>query len=286
MKNKNIQITKAMAREILDSRGNPTVEVEIILSGGQKARAGVPSGASTGSREALELRDGDKTRFNGKGVLKAVENVEGVINEKIKGLDAAHQAEIDAILLELDGTPNKGNLGANAALANNDVNFCLVPEVSFTLEAFLEALKARLEKRGHAVIVAGEGAGQSLMAETGQKDASGNIRFEDIGLFLKDRIKTFFKEGGMKVELKYIDPSYTIRSLPANSRDSAFCLILGHNAVHAGMAGRTNMVVGYWKNRFTHVPIPLAVSERKQIDPEESLWGNVLSCTGQPRKMI
>ena len=116
MNNEKTQITKAMAREILDSRGNPTVEVEIILSGGQKARAGVPSGASTGSREALELRDGDKMRYGGKGVLKAVENVNGVINEKIKGLDAAHQAEIDAILIELDGTPNKGNLGANATL--------------------------------------------------------------------------------------------------------------------------------------------------------------------------
>jgi len=214
---------------------------------------------------------------------------ETAVSESRTAILSAHTEAIGAKngigLVKLMGRES-GFIAAYAALANNDVNFCLVPEVSFTLEAFLEALKTRLEKRGHAVIVAGEGAGQSLMAETGQKDSSGNIRFEDIGLFLKDRVKTFFKEGGMKVELKYIDPSYTIGSLPANSRDSAFCLILGHNAVHAGMAGRTNMVVGYWKNRFTHVPIPLAVSERKQIDPEESLWGNVLSCTGQPRKMI
>ena len=116
MNKENTQIAEAMAREILDSRGNPTVEVEISLSGGLKARAGVPSGASTGSREALELRDGDKKRFNGKGVLKAVENVNGVINEKIKGLDVTNQAEIDAVLIELDGTPNKGKLGANATL--------------------------------------------------------------------------------------------------------------------------------------------------------------------------
>jgi len=179
-----------------------------------------------------------------------------------------------------------GFIAAYAALANNDVNFCLVPEVPFTLEAFLEALKTRLEQRGHAVIVTAEGAGQNLMSESGQKDASGNIRFEDIGFFLKERINTYFKEVGSKVELKYIDPSYTIRSLPANSRDSAFCLLLGHNAVHAGMAGRTDMVVGYWKTQFTHVPIPVAVSERKRIDPEQWLWSNVLSCTGQPRKMI
>ncbi len=214
---------------------------------------------------------------------------ETAVSESRTSICAAHTEAIGAKngigLVKLMGRES-GFIAAYAALANNDVNFCLVPEVSFTLEAFLEALKTRLEKRGHAVIVAGEGAGQNLIAETGQEDASGNIRFEDIGLFLKDRIKTFFKEGGMKVELKYIDPSYTIRSLPANSRDSAFCLILGHNAVHAGMSGRTNMVVGYWKNQFTHVPIPLSVSERKQIDPEGSLWGQVLSCTGQPRKMI
>ena len=105
-----------MAREILDSRGNPTVEVDVSLVGGVTARAGVPSGASTGAREAIELRDGDKRRFNGKGVLKAVENVNATINAKIKGLDAANQAEIDDILIELDGTPNKGKLGANAIL--------------------------------------------------------------------------------------------------------------------------------------------------------------------------
>ena len=110
------KIEKVVAREILDSRGNPTVEVEVSLAGGAKARAGVPSGASTGAREAIELRDGDKKRFNGKGVLKAVENVNGTINAKIKGLDATNQAEIDDILIELDGTPNKGKLGANAIL--------------------------------------------------------------------------------------------------------------------------------------------------------------------------
>jgi enolase len=110
------QIEKVMAREILDSRGNPTVEVDVCLAGGVTARAGVPSGASTGAREAIELRDGDKKRFKGKGVLKAVENVNGLINENLKGLDAGDQAQIDNLLIELDGTPNKGKLGANAIL--------------------------------------------------------------------------------------------------------------------------------------------------------------------------
>ena len=113
---KNTQITNVLGREILDSRGNPTVEVEVSLACGITARAGVPSGASTGAREALELRDGDKKRFGGKGVLKAVGNVNGVINDTLKGFDARQQAVIDKALIDLDGTPNKDKLGANAIL--------------------------------------------------------------------------------------------------------------------------------------------------------------------------
>lgn len=178
-----------------------------------------------------------------------------------------------------------GFIAAYAALSNPDVNFCLVPEVPFEMPPFLAALKQRLEQRSHAVILAGEGAGQDLLGRTGEKDASGNIRLKDIGIFLKDEIKAYFKEVGMEVSLKYIDPSYTIRSMPAIPRDSAFCLILGHNAVHAAMAGRTDMVVGHWRNEFTHVPISVAVSRRKQIDPRGRLWNDVLSCTGQPRDL-
>jgi 6-phosphofructokinase 1 len=158
--------------------------------------------------------------------------------------------------------------------------------VRFSLEAFLKALKERLEMRGHAVVVVGEGAGQDLMGVTSEMDASGNVRLGDIGIFLKDQINSHFKEAGTEVTLKYIDPSYTIRSMPANPRDSAFCLLLGHNAVHAGMAGRTNMLVGFWKSQYTHVPIRLAVSKPKRIDPEGRFWCNVLLCTGQPREMV
>jgi len=101
-----------------------------------------------------------------------------------------------------------------------------------------------------------------------------------------DQIKNYFNEAGIEVNLKYIDPSYTIRSMPANPKDSAFCLLLGHNAVHAAMTGRTNMLVGNWKGAFTHVPIEHAVSKRKQINPTGRFWSNVLSCTGQPREMV
>ena len=178
-----------------------------------------------------------------------------------------------------------GFIAAFAALAYNDVNYCLIPEVPFTLEGFLAILEERLDTKGHAVIVVGEGAGQDLMERTQQRDASGNVRFGDIGIFLRDQINGHFKGLGKEINLKYIDPSYTIRSVPANAHDSAFCLLLGQNAVHAGMAGRTNMVVGDWGGAFTHIPIPMAVSKRKKIDPEGWIWGTVLASTGQPRRM-
>ncbi|MDA8104973.1 MAG: ATP-dependent 6-phosphofructokinase [Nitrospiraceae bacterium] len=181
---------------------------------------------------------------------------------------------------------DSGFIAAFSALVDNEVNFCLIPEVSFTLDGFLSALKQRLEQRGHAVIVVAEGVGQDLFEATGERDASGNVKYGDIGILLRDRIKEYFKKTGPEISLKYIDPSYTIRSQAAIPHDSAFCLLLGHNAVHAGMAGRTGMIVGFWNHQFTHVPIPLAVSQRKKIDPEGWIWSSVLASTGQPAVMI
>ncbi len=183
-----------------------------------------------------------------------------------------------------------GLIAAHATLASSDVNFCLVPEVPFALEGehgFLRALERRLNDKHHAVIVVAEGAGQHLIEEAGEvrRDESGNLRLKDVGVFLKDRMGRYLKERGLKATIKYIDPSYTIRSLPANSIDAEFCLVLGQQAVHAGLAGRTNMIVGFWNQRFTHVPIPLAVSVRRQLDPNGDTWERVLETTGQPRSM-
>ncbi len=180
---------------------------------------------------------------------------------------------------------DSGFIAAYSVLVDNHVNFCLVPEVPFTLQGFIAAVKDRLERRGHAVIVVAEGAGQDLLAATGEKDASGNVKYGDIGIFLRDTLKNYFKEIGTEINLKYIDPSYTIRSMPANPHDSAFCLLLGQGAVHAGMTGRTNMVVSFWNHQFTHVPISLAVAQRKKIDPQSMLWSSVIASTGQPRDM-
>jgi 6-phosphofructokinase 1 len=180
---------------------------------------------------------------------------------------------------------DSGFIAAYSALVNSHVNFCLVPEVPFALERLLSALEERLARRQHALIVVAEGAGQELMAKTRERDASGNIKYGDIGVFLRDAITKHFKQRGTDITLKYIDPSYTIRSVPATAHDAAFCLLLGQSAVHAGLSGRTNMVVSFWNHRFTHVPIALAVSERKKIDPSDTLWSSVLTSTGQPREM-
>jgi 6-phosphofructokinase 1 len=181
---------------------------------------------------------------------------------------------------------HSGFIAAHAALANNDVNFCLIPEVPFSLSVFLDMVRDRINRRGHAVIVVAEGAGQDLLDNSGGTDASGNVRLGDIGLFLKDKITKDFNKYNLDLVLKYIDPSYIIRSLPANTYDSAFCLLLGHNAVHAAMTGRTEMVVGFCKNHFIHIPIPLAVSHRKEISPESRLWRDVLLCIGQPDNLL
>ncbi len=135
------------------------------------------------------------------------------------------------------------------------------------------------------MIVVAEGAGQDLFTSNCEHDASGNVKYVDIGIYLRDAIKEHFNSIGMEVNLKYIDPSYSIRSQPANAHDSALSLLMGHNAVHSGMAGRTGMIVGYWNSLFTHVPISLAVSERKKIDPQGWIWNSVLASNGQPAKM-
>ena len=232
------------------------------------------------------------------GVPKTIDNDISFVQQSFGFVTAVTETRSSIYSAHMEATGAKNGIGlvklmgrhsgfiaALATLANSDVNFCLVPEVPFTLDGFLEALNERLTHRGHAVVVVGEGAGQDLLENDGQRDASGNIVLGDIGLFLKSKINSHFQKMGKDITLKYIDPSYTIRSAPANAHDSAFCVLLGHNAVHAGMAGRTSTLVGFWNNEYTHLPISLAVSRRKQINPDSRLWSQVLACTGQPGAM-
>jgi 6-phosphofructokinase 1 len=232
------------------------------------------------------------------GIPKTIDNdihwiersfgVATAVEEASRALEAAHAEARGAYngigLVKLMGRYS-GFITAHATLANADVNFCLVPEAPFSLEGFLAALEERLLTRHHAVIALAEGAGQDLIQGEETKDASGNIRLKDIGLFLKEAIGRHFDRKGLETTIKYIDPSYIIRSVPANAVDSEFCLALGQHAVHAGMSGRTEVMVGYWNQRFTHVPIALATQQRKQIDPQSELWQQVLGATGQPRGM-
>jgi len=180
---------------------------------------------------------------------------------------------------------DSGFIAGSVALADTHVSMCLIPESPFTLAGLLRTLRERIARDGHAVIVVAEGAGQDLLAATGERDSSGNVRHGDIGLFLKEQIPRRCRADGLEVSLKYIDPSYIIRSLPSNARDAAFCQLLGYAAVDAGMAGKTDMVVGLWHRRFTHVPIPLAVSSRKKVNTAGRLWQGILAATGQPRDM-
>ena len=182
-----------------------------------------------------------------------------------------------------------GFIAASAALAIQEVNFVLIPELPFDLEGprgFLSVLRKRLEDRHHAVVVVAEGAGQDLFeSKSHDKDASGNVKLKDIGVFLKEKIKEEFTASGFPHSIKYIDPSYIIRSAPAIANDSKFCSLLSQNAVHAAMAGKTDFVSGFWNERFTLMPIARAVAKRKKIDIKGELWWNVLEATGQPITM-
>lgn len=229
-----------------------------------------------------------KTIDNDISFVQKTFGFETAVAEAQRAIYAAHAEAMGAPngigLVKLMGR-DSGFIAAYASLVDSQVNYCLVPEVPFTLAGFLRSLEERLARRGHAVVVAAEGAGQELLAATAARDASGNVKLGDIGTWLRDAIKEHFARSGREVNLKYIDPSYIIRSQPANTHDSVLCLLLGHSAVHAGMAGRTNMVVGLWNHQFTHVPIALATRARKKIDPEGWLWSSVLASTGQPREM-
>ncbi len=229
------------------------------------------------------------------GVPKTIDNDISFIRQSFGFQTAASKAHeaVAAANVEATGALNgiglvklmgreSGFIAAYTSLVDSMVNFCLIPEVPFSLDHFLAALDGRIAQRGHAVIAVAEGAGQNLVVDSLGTDASGNQELGDIGLFLRDAIKTYFASTNTAVNVKYIDPSYMIRSVPANAFDSAYCLLLGHNAVHAGMAGFTNTVVGNWNDEFTLVPIRMAVSARKKVDPAGRLWNSVLASTGQP----
>lgn len=218
------------------------------------------------------------------GYLTAVE-------EACKIIDRAHteakSVELGISVVRLMGR-NAGFIAAGATVASQDVNFCLVPEVPIHLEGstgFLAALKRRVLNRRHAVIAVAEGAGQDLLAgKSAGTDASGNARLKDIGPFLMSHIEAYFKAENLPVVLRYFDPSYLVRSSPADSEDAILCDQFARHAVHAAMAGKTGLLIGYMHDCFVHIPIDRLASRKKAIEPDGELWQAVLAATGQPAR--
>lgn len=208
-----------------------------------------------------------------------------VATQAIKGAHNESEAYPNGIgLIKLMGR-HSGFLAATAALAQQDANFVLIPEVDIDLygkTGFLQALENRITTRKHGVVIVAEGAGQNFFEDKEQKyDASGNIVLQDIGLFLKEQITQWFEAKNIPLTLKYIDPAYIIRSLAANANDSVFCGLLGRDAVHAGMAGKTKLLVSFWNNHYVHVPMEASAGRQKRLDPNGRLWQSVLEATGQ-----
>lgn len=235
------------------------------------------------------------------GVPKTIDNDVAYVDRCFgfeTAVEVARQA-VDAAHVEALATRNgvglvkvmgrdAGFIATSATLASREVNFCLVPEVPFRLDGprgLLAALEERLAQRSHAVIVVAEGCGAALLSSDTERDASGNVRYAsadlDIGMHLRAEITQYFKERNIPLSLKYIDPSYMIRSVAANASDSILCDALARHAVHAALAGKTDLVVGRWHRRFTHIPLAIVTSTHKRLDPIGDTWFSVIEATGQ-----
>lgn len=278
-------------KEIVHTLRHYKVDILITIGG---------DGTLRGARDIQEEVNAQGLKIAVIGVPKTIDNDISLV-ERSFGFETAVEGAWDVIncahaeakayrrgvgLVRLMGRES-GWIAASASIANSNVNFCLIPEVPFDLEGpngFYEHLRMRLEKKDHAVVVVAEGAGQNLVAHIGDTDKSGNKRLADIGTFLRDDIKRWFSESGAEINVKYFDPSYSIRSTPANANDSEYCLLLGNNALHAGMAGKTNMIVGLHSHRLVHLPISM-IGKRKQVDPDRWVWQTVLQATRQPARM-
>lgn len=256
-------------------RGAHDIDAEIEKRGLEISVVGIP-----------KTIDNDVTYvFRSFGFQTAVEKAKEV-------LGCAHVEAKSALngigLVKLMGR-DAGFIAAEATKASGDVNFCLVPEADFPLDGdngLIAALEARLKNRGHALIAVAEGAGTHLLGESGEKDASGNALHNDIGVFLKSEIKKRLGESEINPSVKYIDPSYIIRSVPANGYDSIFCADLARAATNAAMSGRTDMLVGYWHGEFTNVPLTAVHGKKKNINVNGEMWRKVLATTGQPPEWL
>ena len=232
------------------------------------------------------------------GIPKTIDNDINFISQSFgfetavfKATEAIQCAHTEALgykngigLVKLMGRES-GFIAAHATLAMKEVNFVLIPEIPFALHGeggLLSELEKRLQSRKHAVIVAAEGAGQHLLTSSGGTDASGNPTLADVAEVLKKEIKEYLSARDIPFSMKYIDPSYIIRSVPANANDKVYCGFLGQNAVHAAMAGRTSMVVAKLMGRYVHLPLEVVIHKRRRLNIHSAYWQAVLESTGQP----
>jgi 6-phosphofructokinase 1 len=286
-------------REMVDGMEKLGINMLFVIGG---------DGTLRGAQTIVAELDRRRSAVAVVGIPKTIDNDIHFIDRSF-GFESAFASAVEVIRsahVEATGARNgigmvklmgrhSGFIACHAALAATDANFVLIPEVPLQLQGargFLARLETRLAERGHAVIVVAEGAGQELCippptaaelaGDSRPTDASGNARLGDIGFVLRDLVNGHFKRRGIEITLKYIDPSYQIRSVPASPSDSVFCWNMARNAVHAAMAGNTEVLIGRWHGRFVHVPMPLATRFRKQVDVTEELWMSVLEATGQP----
>lgn len=279
--------------EMVDGMEQLGIDILFVIGGDGTLKGGSALAAEISRRGLRKSVVGiPKTIDNDILYLDKSFGFETAFAEAVKAVSCAHVEAICGIngigLVRLMGR-DSGFIACYAALASQCVNFCLVPEVPFELQGargLLEALRCRIALREHAVIVVAEGAGQPLLAaDSKETDASGNRRLGDIGLLLKEEITHFFRSNRIPITLKYIDPSYAIRSVPASPQDNVYCSILAQCAVHAGMAGKTNMLVGRWHDTFVHIPFSIVTAGRRKVDSEGDIWRSVLETTGQPARM-
>lgn len=288
------------------SRGTPTAAVMADFLEQQKIDMLFTVGGDGTQRGAHALHEEIERR----GLAIAVVGIPKTIDNDIQlcdqtfgfatAIEIARQV-LDCAHVESKGTRNgiglvklmgrdSGFIAVGATLASQEVNFTLIPEQKFALhgeQGFLAALEKRILRRKHAVIALAEGAGQHLFPPSSAEcDASGNVKYQDIGPFLKKEILCHFEKRSIPVDVKYIDPSYYVRSVPANCTDSLLCDSLARRAVHAAMAGKTDLLVAVLHHTFIHVPIALATAERRQVRLEGEGWSSVLAATGQPRAFV
>ena len=295
------QIHKQGGTILGSSRGNqdPEEMVDVLQEKGINLLFCIGGdGTLKGAKAIADAANNREAPIGIVGIPKTIDNDLGFV-EKTFGFETSVEIASEIISCahnEAEGAENgigivklmgrdSGFIAATASLANSVVDFCLIPELPFHLhgpDGLCIAISNSLKLHRHTVIVVAEGAGQDLFKNTKQRiDQSGNILKDDIGEYLKSELSNYFQKDGTAISIKYLDPSYHIRSVTANASDAVFCNLLAEYAVHAGMAGKTNLAIGYWNNFFTHVPIALATEERRMVSLNGALWRGVLSTTQQ-----